>query len=173
MSLQLMPIDQATAQAFVRQYHRHHDAPRGDLWRHSIVDSVGVVQGVCIVGRPVARALDDGLTVEATRVCVRDDVPNGCSMLLGAARQQAIIQGYRRGLTTILDVESGSSLKASGWEFLWDFDPEHWDRPGRPRKSRPDEEHAKQVWGWGAWPQIETGIKMRPAELRAQLATQR
>ena len=40
--------------------------------------------GVAIVGRPVARKLDDGFTAEVLRVCVKDDSPkNTCSFLYG------------------------------------------------------------------------------------------
>ncbi|MGT2493099.1 XF1762 family protein [Cupriavidus basilensis] len=40
--------------------------------------------GVAIVGRPVARALDDGWTLEVNRLCT-DGTSNACSMLYAAA----------------------------------------------------------------------------------------
>ena len=65
--LQLRPITRAEADAFIREHHRHHGAPVGALWRQAVHDDAGRLVGVAVVGRPVARALDDGLTVEVTR----------------------------------------------------------------------------------------------------------
>ena len=39
--------------------------------------------GVIVVGRPMARALDNGFTAEATQLCT-DGTPNGLPALLGA-----------------------------------------------------------------------------------------
>ena len=40
-----------------------------------MADEVDVLVGVAVVGRPVARHLDDGLTLEITRVAT-DGTPN-------------------------------------------------------------------------------------------------
>jgi hypothetical protein len=71
--------------------------------------------GVSICGRPVNRYLDDGLTVEVTRLCVKENVKNGCSMLYSSSARIAKEMGYTTIITYILDTESGISLKASGW----------------------------------------------------------
>lgn len=99
--IELRPITQAEAFDFIRKYHRHHSVPVGALWWHAVHDSEGVLRGVAIVGRPVARRLDDGFTVEVTRLCT-DGTPNACSMLYGAARRVALDKGYRRGVTYTL-----------------------------------------------------------------------
>ncbi|GLI00644.1 XF1762 family protein [Phytohabitans aurantiacus] len=54
--------------------------------------------GVAIVGRPVARHLDDGLTLEVTRVAT-DGHRNACSLLYAAAWHAAKALGYRRLIT--------------------------------------------------------------------------
>lgn len=152
MGLELRPISQAEAFDFIRQRHRHHNVPVGALWWHAVQDDDGVLRGVAIVGRPVARKLDDGLTVEVTRLCT-DGAPNACSMLLGAARRVAIDRGYRRGVTYTLPEEGGASLRASGWGFLGETPGKSWSVPSRPREDK----HplgSKHRWGFGSWPSI-------------------
>ena len=70
--------------------------------------------GVAICGRPVARQLDDGYTLEVNRLCT-DGTPNACSILYAAAYRAARAMGYNRVVTYILDTENGSSLKAAGY----------------------------------------------------------
>lgn len=85
--LDVRPVTREEGDRFVREKHRHHGVPVGALWRHAVHDDDG--QMVAVVGRPVARALDDGLTMEVTRLCT-DGAPNACSMLYAAARLAAL-----------------------------------------------------------------------------------
>lgn len=152
MTIELSPIKQADAFAFIAKHHRHHKPPVGSLWQHSVVDESGNVVGVCVVGRPVARMLDDGLTVEVTRLCTLGH-DNACSMLYSAARRTAIDKGYRRGITYILNTESGGSLRASGWHMLWESKGGSWSVLSRPREDK----HPlipKVAYGWGAWAEL-------------------
>jgi hypothetical protein len=71
---------------------------------------------VAIVGRPVARRMDDGETVEINRVCT-DGTRNACSLLLGAVRRAARALGYKRVITYTLPSEGGASLRAAGYRF--------------------------------------------------------
>jgi hypothetical protein len=152
MSLDLRPVAREEARRFIREHHRHHGVPVGWLWLHGVHDGEGVLAGVAVVGRPVARELDDGLTMEVTRLATIGAV-NGCSILYGAARRAALAKGYRRGLTYILSRETGASLRAAGWHFLWHVEGRSWDAPGRPRIDKHSTED-KMAYGWGAWPQI-------------------
>jgi hypothetical protein len=147
--IELRPITQSAAFDFIRAHHRHHDVPVGGLWWQAVHDDNGTVAGVAVTGRPVARPLDDGLTAEVTRLCTNGS-PNACSMLYAAARRVAIDKGFRRGLTYILKSEDGASLRAAGWEFLWDVRGRSWDCPSRRRVDKHPTED-KQAWGWGAW----------------------
>lgn len=61
--LTLTPINLKTANAFVQQYHRHHKPTRGHKFSIGVSDN-GALVGVAICGRPVARRLDDGYTLE-------------------------------------------------------------------------------------------------------------
>jgi hypothetical protein len=87
---------------------------------------------VVTVGRPVARHLDDGWTLEVTRLCT-DGTKNACSLLYAAAWRAARAMGYRRIGTYILDTETGTSLTASGWKCLGKAGGGSWSVPSRPR----------------------------------------
>ena len=61
--LELIPMSLAAANGFVAEHHRHHKPVRGHKFSLGcMVD--GRLVGVAIVGRPVSRYLDDGLTLE-------------------------------------------------------------------------------------------------------------
>lgn len=78
------------------------------------VEDDGRLCGVAIVGRPISRAFDDGLTAEVTRTCT-DGTANANSFLYGACRAAAKAMGYRRIVTYTEDGESGASLKAAAF----------------------------------------------------------
>lgn len=151
MAIELRPITKKDAHQFVRDHHRHHGAPVGALWWQAVHNDSGVIVGVAITGRPVARELDDGLTCEVTRLCT-DGHPNACSMLYSASLRVAKSKGYRRGLTYILASEDGGSLRAAGWRLLWNVKGRSWDCQSRPRTDKHPTED-KQAWGWGSWPE--------------------
>tara|TARA_B000000441_G_scaffold95968_1_gene66722 strand:- start:465 stop:806 length:342 start_codon:yes stop_codon:yes gene_type:complete len=90
------------------------------------------IVGVAIVGRPVARGLDDGYTLEVNRCCTTG-AKNACSMLYGAAWRAAKAMGYRRLITYVLDSETGTSLKASNWKLVYEVKCRSWNTPTRPR----------------------------------------
>lgn len=71
MSLSLCPVSRSEASAFVRRFHRHHKPAVGDVFRVAAHDGTEIV-GVATVGRPVARMLDDGRTLEINRLCVEE-----------------------------------------------------------------------------------------------------
>lgn len=161
VGLELRPVSRDEAFEYVRANHRHHGAPVGDLWRHAVHDDDGVLVGVAIVGRPVARALDDGLTVEVTRLCT-SGAPNADSLLYGAARRAAEAKGYRRGLTYILASEwerfdsltggriGGVGARSAGYRPLWRVKGRSWDCKSRRRVDKHPTED-KVALGWGAW----------------------
>ncbi len=160
MGLELRPITRDEAHAYIREHHRHHGAPPGELWRHAVMDDEGVLRGVALVGRPVARELDDGLTCELTRMAT-DGFPNACSFLYAAWRKTALAKGYRRGLTYILATEKGRSLHGAGIYRLkkadgelWTVKGRSWDCPSRPRTDKHPTED-KHAYGFGAWPTVE------------------
>jgi hypothetical protein len=127
----LVPITLREANAFVERVHRHHGPSRG--CRFCLAAAVGeTIVGVAIAGRPVARGLDDGWTVEVTRLAT-DGTKNACSFLYAACRRVAQVMGYRRVVTYILEDESGASLRAAGWIVGGAVNGRSWSCQSRPR----------------------------------------
>ena len=132
------------ANEFVAKYHRHSLPTVGGKWAiGAAVDSKLV--GVAIAGRPVARRLDDGKTLEVLRVCT-DGTANACSFLYGRVARIARLMGYSRIITYTLQDESGASLKAVGGRIVGEVKPKEWSVPSRPRKSQGV--YGKEKWKW-------------------------
>ena len=129
--LALQPITFREAAYFVTTYHRHHIAPVG--WKFGVAVNDGDhIVGVVMIGRPVARSLDNSWTLEVTRCCT-DGTKNASSMLYGAAWRATKALGYRRLITYTLASESGVTLLASGWKALYTTPGGSWNCPSRPR----------------------------------------
>ena len=128
-----MPLTREQAAVFIEAHHRHHKPPVGDLFRIG-AELDGKLVGVAVVGRPVARALDDGSTVEVTRLCTVGTM-NACSFLYSRCARIAREFGYARIITYILDKEPGTSLAASGWHKEADVKGKNWSCPSRPRQT--------------------------------------
>ena len=116
VSLTIVPISFRNACEFVAIHHRHHSPPVGHKFSLGVATEDGLV-GVAMVGRPIARAFDDGVTLEVNRTCT-DGTANANSALYGAAWRAAKALGYRRLITYTQSGESGSSLRAAGWRIL-------------------------------------------------------
>jgi hypothetical protein len=130
--LTVVPITFREASAFVARHHRHHRPARGQVFAVAVADETGTIRGVAQVGRPVARHLQDGWTLEVNRVAT-DGCPNACSALYGAAWRVARALGWRRLVTYILDTEPGTSLRAAGWTCIGEAGGGSWNVPSRPR----------------------------------------
>ena len=125
-----LPLDEANA--FVQQHHRHHGRVVGHKFSLGVSDREGSIRGVAIIGRPVSRILDDGLTLEVTRLAT-DGSKDACSALYGACRRAAFALGYKRLVTYTLASESGISLRASGYRLIGEAGGGSWSVPSRPR----------------------------------------
>lgn len=131
MGLELCPLNLDEANAFVARHHRHHGKVTGHKFSLGAVLNKAIV-GIAIVGRPVARARDDGMTLEVTRLC-SDGTRNVCSFLYGACARAAFALGYKRIGTYILATENGASLRAAGWRQIGETKGRSWSCPSRPR----------------------------------------
>ena len=87
--LELIPMTLAQANDFVAQHHRHHGRVQGHKFSIGCM-SGDQLAGVVIAGRPVGRYLDDGFTLEVTRLCTLGG-RNVCSFLYAAAARAASI----------------------------------------------------------------------------------
>ena len=129
--LKITPMTLGEANSFVVQYHRHHKPVPGCKFCIGVADGEKVV-GIAIIGRPVARMLDDGWTLEVNRTCT-DGTRNANSMLYGAAWRATKALGYKKLITYTLPEESGGSLRGAGWRCLGTAGGGSWDCPSRPR----------------------------------------
>lgn len=157
-------IPLADANGVIARLHRHAGPLRAHVLSLGLLDGAGGIAGAVILGRPVSRILDDGLTLEVSRLAT-DGARNACSRLLGAAAREAWRLGACRLTTYTLATEGGASLRAAGWRreaFDVDvsivmtsggrgfafrdvpFPPRSWNSPGRPRVDRPSAER----WRW-------------------------
>lgn len=150
MRLTVIPCELAEANAFVRRYHRHHPPAVGHRFSIAVADEAGEVRGVAIIGRPVARGLDDGFTAEVSRVAT-DGAQNACSALYGAAWRACRAMGYRRLVTYTLASEPGTSLRAAGWRAVAEVRGKSWHTPKRPRVDKHPTQN-KIRWEAGACP---------------------
>src|SRR5256714_10988635 len=107
-----VPLHLREANEFVAKYHRHNLPTVGGKFAVGAALD-GKLVGVAIAGRPVARRLDDGRTLEVLRVC-SDGTPNVNSFLYGRVARIARLMGYRKVITYTLEEESGASLRAVG-----------------------------------------------------------
>jgi len=130
--LRIVPCPNETAKRYVMNWHRHHGPSVQARFSLAVVDEIGIVRGVAMVGRPVARLLDNGWTLEINRVAT-DGCENACSALYGACRRVAKELGYAKLITYIREDEPGTSLKASGWTFEQPIRARSWNMPQRPR----------------------------------------
>lgn len=128
--LDIVPVTLAEANAFVEQNHRHHKPVTGHKFSIGCADGDRII-GVAIVGRPVSRYLDDGWTLEVTRLCT-DGTKNACSMLYAAAWRATRAIGYKRLITYTLITEPGTSLKAAGWKCIGEAGGLRWTGKRRP-----------------------------------------
>ncbi|MFF7415619.1 XF1762 family protein [Streptomyces lydicus] len=146
MSLHLVAVRSREAADFVRTWHRRHPPPAGQVFAVGVTNEDGILRAVAIVGRPVARHLDDGATLEVTRTC-SDGIRNANSLLYGAAWRAAKALGYTRLITYTQDGESGASLRGDNWRVIARRPPRPgWHTPSRPRARRGTEHVARTLW---------------------------
>jgi hypothetical protein len=129
--METVPVKFDEACAFVTQHHRHHKPPQG--CKFCIAAAIGgKIVGVSIIGRPTARLLDNGWTLEITRLAT-DGTKNACSFLYSASWRITREMGYKRLITYILKDETGTSLNAAGWRLVGERGGGTWNRKIRPR----------------------------------------
>lgn len=144
--LHLVPVRSRQAKDFVRAWHRHHPPPAGQIFAVGAADETGTLHAVAIVGRPVARHLDDGVTLEVTRTA-SDGARNTNSLLYGASWRATKALGYRRLITFTQEGESGASLRGAGWHMIASRPPRPgWHTPSRPRASHGNDHVARFLW---------------------------
>jgi len=142
--LRAIPLTLAEANRVVAALHRHHKPCTGHRFSVGVVDQDGLVRGVAIAGRPVARMTDQRMVLEVSRVAT-DGTRNACSLLLGACARAARAMGFSSIQTFTLPEEGGASLRGAGWEAVGNAGGGEWSSPTRNRQpcQRPD---VKSKW---------------------------
>lgn len=143
--LEIRPLAFRDACDLADALHRHHARPAGHKFSIGAADHGGRLVCGAIVGRPIARHLDDAMALEVARL-VTDGSRNCCSMLLADSWRAAKALGYRRLIThprrrrrrepARRRVDQGARPAAAlGWSTLT-----------RPRKDRGTDEVARILW---------------------------
>lgn len=146
----IVPLTLKVANDFVEQHHRHSARTSNDGGKFAIgLELGGKLVGVAIVGRPVARLLQqDPGTAEILRVCVAPEAPrNSTSRLTARVTRIWQLMGGRKVVTYTLARESGASMRGCGFEVEGTIDARRWDCPSRPRRARAIESEDKLRWG--------------------------
>jgi|SRR5579864_1675710 len=148
-ALRIVPMTIKAANKFVAEWHRHHKPVVGALFAIACEDGSRTC-GIAIVGRPVARMMQDGLTAEVVRLAT-NGTKNACSKLYSAAWRICREMGYLRLVTYILSSESGTSLRAANWRMVGNTTGGSWSRPSRNRTDKhPLESKTRYEVGSGA-----------------------
>ena len=134
--LHVVPVELKEANAFIAALHRHHQPVVGHRFSLGCADESGVLHGVCVVGRPVARLAGHPRDVaEVTRLAT-DGTYNACSILYAASARACKAMGFRRIQTYTLPSEGGASLRASGWVDEGPAGGGQWKHTdGKPRRT--------------------------------------
>lgn len=136
MSAAIRPMRLRDANRFIAEHHSHNGPTRGWLFGVGL-EQEGELVGVGVAGRPVSRGLDNGYSVEITRVCTTG-TPNACSQMYGRLCRAATALGYRDAWTYTLQRECAACVKAAGFIAQEELAarPGSWNMPSRPRLER-------------------------------------
>lgn len=146
----VVPMTLREANDVVEQCHRHNSRTARDGGKFAIgASDAERLLGVAIVGRPVARLLNDSFTAEVLRVCVIPPVErNVCSFLYGRCWRIWQAMGGRRMVTYTLPSEGGASLRGAGWKLIGESKGHAagWQSTGRQRDWQPIFGQTKFRW---------------------------
>lgn len=113
----IVPLTLRIANDFVEAHHRHSSRTSNDGGKFAIgLEFEGRLIGVAIVGRPVARMLQQEGTAELLRCCVSADAPTGAGKSLNARCKRIWqLMGGTKLVTYTLATEKGGSLSGAGF----------------------------------------------------------
>lgn len=143
--MEIIPITIRAANVFVTDFHRHNKRVTGAKFAIGLTEDCKLI-GVAIAGRPIARMLDNGKTIEILRVCVKEEYKNANSKLYGRVKRICQLMGYEKIITYTLQRESQASLKAIRAKPVSNVKPGDWDRLNRHRNGQEIYSEAKIRW---------------------------
>lgn len=147
--LEAVPITLQEASAYVDKHHRHNAGPK--FHKYSIclcTPNEAEPVGVAVASIPKSRHQMDSETLEINRCCTDARYDNVCSSLYARVIRIGREMGYRRFLTYTLPGESGSSLKAVGFQIDGIVAPSSngWNVSSRPRNTEQYPKGEKLRW---------------------------
>lgn len=146
--MRVVPITLKQANEMISQLHRHHKPVVGHRFSLAAINDLGALVGCCVVGRPVARMVNQYTVAEVTRLAT-DGSPNACSFLYGAAARVCREMGFESIQTYTLPEEGGASLRASGWVCEGPTGGGDWNRGGSAtHKNRRTDQPMQQKIRW-------------------------
>jgi hypothetical protein len=145
MALKVVPLTLKQANEFVKEHHRHHKPVVGHRFSLGCEED-GKLVGVAVVGRPVAREIEQYRVAEVTRLAT-NGTKNACSKLYSACARVAYEMGFDKIQTYILETEPGTSLKSSGWEMESETAGGNWNHSWRKGRREDQPMCKKQRWG--------------------------
>lgn len=169
MRLYVVPVELREANDFIAVIHRHHAPVVGHRFSLGAIDDQGLLRGVVVVGRPVARLAGHPRDVaEVTRLAT-DGTYNACSRLYAAAARACKAMGFQRIQTYTLPSEGGASLRASGWTCEGEAGGGQWKHTdGKPRRTdQPTETKTRWSLTWPR-PSLEVAMPEQVTEAQAQ-----
>ena len=147
VTLAVRPLTLKQANAYIAEHSRHHKPVVGHRFSIAAFDGERMV-GVCVVGRPVARAVDPYRVAEVTRLAT-NGTRNACSILYAAAARAYDAMGFDSIQTYTLPSEQGTSLRAAGWVCEGETAGGDWNAGGaRTHKGRRTDQPMEPKWRW-------------------------
>lgn len=110
-------IELNEANRFISNHHRHSLPLKPINVKYVLgLENENELVGVAILGRCVSRYLDEEGVIEIRRLAT-NGLKNSSSFLLARCCDLAFALGYQKIITYTLDIESDSSLKATGFQL--------------------------------------------------------
>lgn len=134
--LEAIPITLQEASTYIDRHHRHNAGPKFHKFSVCLrVPGEPEPVGVAVASTPKARHQMDDETLEINRCCTDPRYADVCSCLYARAIRIGREMGYRRFLTYTLPSESGSSLRAVGFQpdGVTKASADGWNSPSRHR----------------------------------------
>jgi hypothetical protein len=149
MVVKIVPLTLRVANDFVEQWHRHSARTSNDGGKFAIgLENDGVLVGVAIVGRPVARLLQIEGAAEVLRLCTSPSAPKGSgAKLYSRCKRIWQLMGGTTIHTYTLQKEAGASLRGAGLKIPSKAtEGGQWARPSRPRDNKAIYDEPKFRW---------------------------
>jgi hypothetical protein len=134
----MRPLTRSEARGAVAAFHSHHKPHVQQILSIGYEREDGLITCACVVERPKARTMCDGVTWEVSRLAIGPEAPSyAASRLLGAVTRAAKALGIRRMISYTRADEPGTCYKASNWEQVAHVRGEPWTHGNKKNRWLP------------------------------------